>query len=470
MLKRTYLSITRNKLKTLLLTLLFIIINTFVFFALTINTATDVMYTDTLKQIGSAVSITQFSEMTEDWELIQSTQELTLVNIDEILAIENVIGVEAGDGNSKSIVYPLNFSNSKEYTGSNPLEQTASEANSIGLELYTEAVSMLGYMNIEYVEFFSRGLSTLVQGEFPTDENPGAIVSEQLAQQNNLSIGDTLKFQRIIDDTYTDFEAGITYGSVYLNDEIFEVEIIGIYSTDLTFDINGNTGMGSAIFEKSPYNFIYVNYETGLNINSYSLPESYPYLTIIVDEPSNVNGVIEEINNTSIDMTEFEVYNKFDFHSDILALFDDQINNVYTMLLVCVAAGVVLFLLIFSSLNANKDISVLLCVKERKSKIILQKTLENLIIAIPCAAAAIYIAIFVASTLTATLTPEIAVSTSYTYSLGIDYVIPTIAPQITTNNILLLLAYNMVLALIGAVVMAIKVQRNSLKTIFDMEG
>lgn len=202
------------------------------------------MYNDTLKQIGSAVFVSKISEVTEDFELIMSTEELTLDNIDEILAIENVLGVEAGDATSKSTVYPLNFNNSKEYTGSNPLEQTANETYSVGLELYTYSVSILGYMNIEYIDFFSRGLSNLIQGEFPTDEHPGAIITQQLAEENNLSIGDTLQFQRIIDTTYTNFETG----TIELANQIIEVEIIGIYSTDLTFDIGGDTGMGSAKF------------------------------------------------------------------------------------------------------------------------------------------------------------------------------------------------------------------------------
>ncbi|MEW9502179.1 ABC transporter permease [Jeotgalibacillus marinus] len=231
-------------------------------------------------------------------------------------------------------------------------------------------VSLRGVLYSDSSASFMSGDSVLEDGEHITEEDLDenvAMIEKNLAELNNLEVGDTL-----------------TLGSA-VEENSLEVEIIGIYSTTETLDTGGFGGQNIAA---DPYNRIYVPYTASSKLSS-SEETSEPMLEsaiYYIQDPSKIDEFKEEAKAISA----------LNFDGEYLLSADDQayqqmmgpIENVASfsnnvVYLVAIAGAIILGLIVMMAIRERKyEMGVLLAIGEQKWKLIGQFVAEILIVAI----------------------------------------------------------------------------------------
>ena len=139
------------------------------------------------------------------------------------------------------------------------------------MEINQESVNLVGCIHPEYYDYFRRNLSELTEGEFPSTSNRGAIISETLAEENNLHVGDFIEIKPY--QTGVEISDDAVKEDIIFGDQIISIKITGIFGTKLYFNVAETNQNGSAIFRISPYNTIFVDYNTAVSITE-STPDS----------------------------------------------------------------------------------------------------------------------------------------------------------------------------------------------------
>lgn len=138
---------------------------------------------------------------------------------------------------------------------------------------------MIALMDVSLFSWFyhKNGVS-LTAGTFPTEENGGVLIERRLAQQNNLSIGDTIDFNVSTAD---------------FNQEC-SLPICGIFTADTDFIVTEDNTVGEKVYQYSPYNKIFIHYTTLANIGDFA-PYSPNSCQVYVDKLENVEEVAASI-------------------------------------------------------------------------------------------------------------------------------------------------------------------------------
>lgn len=206
---------------------------------------------------------------------------------------------------------------------------------------------------------YVNGTIKLTNGEaFDETKNDTAIISYELATENNLKVGDKI--------TITSSD-----------DKDVELEIIGIYQNSETDKFNNN------------YNLIYVNTNTGAkllteeeyNDVNYKVSKAVFYL----DDPENADKFKDEANKLVKDFSDRNLTLDIDNES-----YEQMISSIEgvakfsntVLVIVVIASIVVISLMVINSLkDRNYEIGVLLSLGEKRKKIIGQFIIELVIIA-----------------------------------------------------------------------------------------
>ncbi len=404
MIKRIKIALIQKPLNTTALLLLFTIITAFVFFSLSIYRSANVLRIDTLKQLGTQIAVGAKSDFVDqlfeehiekngDDEELQTLDPanhydaLSQEQINEILQINEVIGVNTI---STIDLTPVNFSNSKKYQGENPFEQENSlYMTKEEMEFESHAVNAVGCVDASLYEHFLRNLSELKHGVFPSEENRGALISEVLAEENNLSVGDVLEVKAMRSES----------------DATYSIKIVGIYSTTLYFNISEANDNGTAVFRVSPYNTIFTDYSTVHEIAGTS--DELRNLNIYLNSPLDVDSVLNKLKSISINWGKYEAYDFVKtFNFDLISSVENFKNAILNIVLISTLGGIALFVIVFLSLNVTDEFGILFCLGEKKSKILLQKSIEYGLLALIALPLIFILGYFLVSILIEPLNPE----------------------------------------------------------------
>lgn len=189
-----------------------------------------------------------------------------------------------------------------------------------------------------------------------------ALVEKQLAEQNNLQVGDQLKIQAQ-DDTST-----------------IDLEIIGIYETS---SIDSNMESAPPLFH--PSNKVYVSYGSLKEFSENKETKGAPIDQAIyyLNDPNHIEDFKAEGKKTSID---FDLF-KLDAHDALYRKMVGPIENVastskWIIYLVSFAGAIILGLIITLAIKERrKELGILLAIGEKKGKLIGQLLVEVLCIA-----------------------------------------------------------------------------------------
>lgn len=221
--------------------------------------------------------------------------------------------------------------------------------------------------NSQLSEKFLNGTYTLEEGRHIAPEDSfAALISRELAEKNGLSVGDSITMYDLDTDSENTFE------------------IVGIFSG--TEGMSKDAMMSDGIAANRGYidgnSYQKMWHETTLELGS---------LDVYVDSAENVRDVLEIIKNlpelrdrTFTYSTDTE---NFDLISDPLSSLQSMVDAA-VIGIAAAGAALVSFLLLLWTKGRKKEAGILMAVGKSRMEIVLQFLTENILLAIPAAAAA----------------------------------------------------------------------------------
>lgn len=260
--------------------------------------------------------------------------------VDEISKLENVIGYNAKSSEGYWGV-PKSFS---------PFPAMVTE----GLATPYQAV-----LNSSLDTRFLNGTYKLEEGRhIKADDSYVALISKELADKNNLSVGDNIEF--------------ITETDIDITDTTFK--IIGIFS--------GTEGMSKSAITPSdiPANLGYIDMNS---LSELYDSEGYDFLDVYTHTPEEAKELMETIKNLPEVKGKTFTFNlnseDFDLVSTPLSSFGSMVDTTVFVLTIIGVLIVVLLLLLWTR-GRKKEIGILLAVGRSKVEIVGQFLTENILI------------------------------------------------------------------------------------------
>ena len=237
-----------------------------------------------------------------------------------------------------------------------------------GVSGYGQLVPYTVTMNTELSVKFLDGTYTLEEGRHITpDDSFAVLISKELADKNHLSVGDTITLYSL--DTQ--------------REDVFE--IVGIFS--------GTEGMSkdAMMADGIPANQGYIDmnsYQKMWNETTLELGS----LDVYVDSAENVQDVLETIQNLPEIKDKTFTYStdteNFDLISNPLSSIQTMVGTAVVIIAVTGAVIIVLLLVLWTR-GRKKEAGILMAVGRSKLEIVLQFLTENILVAIPAAAASL---------------------------------------------------------------------------------
>lgn len=225
----------------------------------------------------------------------------------------------------------------------------------------TSDFSIQANSTMEYLSEFNDGNYSLISGRLLTkeDENTkNCVIETNLAQENNLDVGDTLTITSTEDESIS-----------------LELTIVGIFQIE-------NTDLDVRMMNFNPVNTIYTDLSVGKTINNDEnlLSSAIYYL----DDPENVEAfekLVEE--ETDLDLETYSLNGNNQMFERNSSSIDNMESFATIFLIVVIVAGCTILCLILALTIRNRyyEIGIFLSLGQSKMKIIAQQLIEIGIIA-----------------------------------------------------------------------------------------
>ena len=233
---------------------------------------------------------------------------------------------------------------------------------------YGQSVPYTVTLNSELSANFLNGTYTLEEGRhIQPDDSYAVLISKELADKNGLSVGDDITMYDLDSDSENTFE------------------IVGIFS--------GTEGMSkdAMMADGIPANQGYIDMNSYNEIFDRDAME-LGSLDVYVDSAENVQDVLETIQNLPEIKDKTFTYStdteNFDLISNPLSSIQAMVDTAVIVIAVTGAAIIVLLLVLWTR-GRKKEAGILMAVGRNKLEIVLQFLTENILIAIPAAAASL---------------------------------------------------------------------------------
>ena len=340
--KRAYLYITRKKLKTALLFSIILIMSTLLIVCFSINSSSNVANANVRKALKCGFTVNA--------KTIENGLNENVVN-----QILNIGGITDS--------YNLRSYTVSEYRDTN--ENKLKTRDDVGLKVYENAGRVVGDRYSEKDNYFTEEGFKLINGEHITpDKKQVALVHEDFASRNNLSIGDY-----------------ILLNNVEENEIEVEVQIIGIFTSTRKSDTEEYMDTTN-LFE----NIIFTDLNTTSKLIYEIDSENSQYGDFEVEDP-------EELDNLITEMKKIENVN---WESCVITKNDSNFKNtkealegiqqiVSTAIIIIFIISIILIVLILNLWTKHRinEIAILLSIGISKKDIIWQQIIEILMVSVP---------------------------------------------------------------------------------------
>lgn len=346
---RAILYTVRKWKKTLLVFCLLLSITTLVLSGLAIADAQEEQAEEVRGTTGASFTVER-DISTGGWTSGYSTQEfMTDDMIKEIAAVDGIAGYDA------SLITLPRFFNDK---------------GEAFVTVENFSYYCYGSYNSQYHELFLSGRFELIEGKHITDDmSNGVIISKELADRNNLNVGDTV--------------TGIYYPEN--NTPAVDMEIVGLFDIVADKDDAVNMYDDSSYYDYSNYVFCSMEAAKGLikgwGEDGDGISEAYYY----VSDAAQLDSVIKEVQGiSSVNWNNYKITSNDEVYQNISSSLSDTGTLVTTLIVVITVVSVVLIILILSmSVRSRKrEMGILLAVGIAKPSVILQYILETALIAV----------------------------------------------------------------------------------------
>ena len=369
--KRAFLYVTRKRGKTILLFAILLIMATFVLTGLSIWKASEVAQLNLRQSLGGKFDVfvdwsnspyvvkepvkdevDEETGKTTSSFLMYSTVQFTPENIAAIKAVSGVKYCSARQDNllpfDELSLFPGTISTDAKYQG------------------YTKT---LGVCNTEDDELFTTSTLTLAEGRhISADDTHVAIISRDLADRNELKIGDylTAHSYSVEDNGFTGLE--------------IKVQIIGLFAPNVVEQF----GETVTTYDKIQ-NRIFVDLQTSKEFDGGEINYGFSVLHVTIDDPQNMAQVVAAVKALpGIDWKAFTVEVDNEIYENAAAPLATLNELVVTLLVVIIVVSAIILALILTLWTKTRihEIGVFLSVGIRKSAIIGQYLIEVLLIAV----------------------------------------------------------------------------------------
>lgn len=362
--KRAILSVTKRKVKTIILIVILSVIANMVLAGLAIRSATVKSGELARKKLGGAVSLSvdfekAMSKSGNKGGRINITP-LTIKDVDKLKDLKHVKAYNysssgmASSENFKPVVKEQDNKNSQEVSFGGPAGMAQPD------------VSLEGNLYTELSPDFTDGKSKLIEGRNLTKSDQGknvAVIEKKLADNNNLKIGDKIKVKSL------------------QGENTQELEVVGIYTAE---KIESNPMMDSMTF-LSPYNKIYVPNSVTSQLGSSSSDQTDTIQSAVyyMDDPMNVESFKNDVKASGINLEDYKLDAKDSLYKQMMGPIENVGSFSKTIvIIVAIAGAAILSLIIFLSLKDRRyEIGVLMSMGESRFKIISQLLIETMIVA-----------------------------------------------------------------------------------------
>ena len=349
--KRAFLYVTRKKGKSILLFFILLIMSTFVLTGLSTQKASQEAQKNLREALGGEFYVSvELSESNPYFRRVddgEGTLDLYTelpVTRDMINAIMEIGGIEKYDASAQTLV----STNLTIFPGNVPLK---GELNN---KIYARTVA-----GTENNSFFQSGIMELTEGKHITgNESNAAVISRDMADQNNLRIGDSISLQA---------------------DEEAEVRIIGIYEIR-----KPDPAYASVVTYEKLENQIFID-TSALQDLFGDMPMGFYEVAFSVYDPAQLDSIMSEVKGLSaIDWRAFEVAADNQTYLDAAAPLQKLQALVSSIIWVIALVSAVILSLILTMWGRSRihETGVFLSLGIGKMRIIGQYLAEVLMIAV----------------------------------------------------------------------------------------
>ncbi|HDK7159008.1 ABC transporter permease [Clostridium botulinum] len=370
-LKRAMLSISKKKIKSLILFVVLLIIANMVLVGLSIQTATKKSTELAREKLGSDVTLRVNEQKLMEQrrnnkeEGSSSRPSLTTDIADTLKDNEHVTQYNYI---SSSFGLAKNFENVKNEDSS---DDASSEEKPKGMfkmggsDVTTmPEISFSGTIATNLLSDFKDGDSKITEGRGITKDDAGknvAVIEKNLAKENSLKVGSKIQVASVDENT------------------TLELEVVGIYEVNSDESTNDNRNMDFL----NPYNKIYMPYDVVSKVSTGDSTNSITSAVYFMDNADNIESFKEYAKNKKIDLETYTLDANDQLYTQMVGPIENVGSFSKTLVAtVSIAGAMILVLIIALSLKDRKyEIGVLLSLGESKFKVISQLIVEVLLVA-----------------------------------------------------------------------------------------
>ena len=351
-LKRAFLYTMRKKTKTLILFLVLVTISTFILTGLSIYKAADDSALSLRQSVGGSIRLELDKSNNKNWRYQQAAGGMlveyvgTPITDRDIQKIMSIDGVKAYNGLGDGSVFAKDFS----------------FISGFSFGAGSDYSRLPSVTDSEYFNFFTRKAFQLVEGRHIKEgDDHVVLISTAIAEKNALKLGDTITVQCCYDSG--------NYPDVSLT-------IIGIYAYEADNEFNTTS--------TDKRNRLIIDHKAMQEIMQRDVIQYDNGVDFYVDDPREMERIASQIKALDLDWDSFTLTMDNSAYEAVASPLTAMQNLIVWLIVGCVAVSVGILILILSMWVKQRrhETGILLSVGISKSRIILQYTVEVLMIAI----------------------------------------------------------------------------------------
>jgi len=351
-LKRAFLYTMRKKTKTLILFLVLVTISTFILTGLSIYKAADDSALSLRQSVGGSIRLELDENNRKNWQYQQAAGGMLVdyvgapITDEDIQKIMSIDGIKAYNGLGDGSVFAKDFS----------------FISGFSFGAGSDYSRLPSVTDSEYFNFFTRKAFQLVEGRhIKEDDDHVVLISTAIAEKNALKLGDTITVQCC-------YDSGI-YPDVSLT-------IIGIYAYEADNEFNTTS--------TDKRNRLIIDHKAMQEIMQRDVIQYDNGVDFYVDDPREMERIASQIKALDLDWDSFTLTMDNSAYEAVASPLTAMQNLIVWLIVGCVAVSVGILILILSMWIKQRrhETGILLSVGISKSRILLQYTVEVLMIAI----------------------------------------------------------------------------------------
>lgn len=351
-LKRAFLYTMRKKTKTLILFLVLVTISTFILTGLSIYKAADDSALSLRQSVGGSIRLELDENNRKNWQYQQAAGGMLVdyvgapITDEDIQKIMSIDGIKAYNGLGDGSVFAKDFS----------------FISGFSFGAGSDYSRLPSVTDSEYFNFFTRKAFQLVEGRHIKEgDDHVVLISTAIAEKNALKLGDTITVQCC-------YDSGI-YPDVTLT-------IIGIYAYEADNEFNTTS--------TDKRNRLIIDHKAMQEIMQRDVIQYDNGVDFYVDDPREMERIASQIKALDLDWDSFTLTMDNSAYEAVASPLTAMQNLIVWLIVGCVAVSVGILILILSMWIKQRrhETGILLSVGISKSRILLQYTVEVLMIAV----------------------------------------------------------------------------------------